>query len=97
MILWAPEAEQDLLDIWDYLAATGEDIADRQLRDIDAACRSLDRSPFRGRARDELRQGLRSIFIDRYVAFYRVRGTAVEIVRVLHERRDIGAIFGDES
>jgi plasmid stabilization system protein ParE len=29
------------------------------------------------------------------VVFFRVAAAAVEIVRVLHQRRDIGAIFGE--
>ena len=95
-LVWAPESEQDLLEIWHYLAeAVGTDTADRQLRRIDEACRSLRQAPFRGRPRDELRPGLRSILTEPYVVFYRVATAAVEIVRVLHQRRDIGAIFGE--
>jgi plasmid stabilization system protein ParE len=30
-----------------------------------------------------------------YVIFYRVKGKAVEIVRVLHGARDIDSLFGD--
>lgn len=49
--------------------------------------------PFRGRARSELKGGLRSVVADRYVIFYRVTDHAIEIVRVLHGRRDLAAIF----
>jgi plasmid stabilization system protein ParE len=31
--------------------------------------------------------------VDRYVVFYRITKEAVEIVRVLDERRDVDAIF----
>lgn len=93
-VIWSPEAEQDLLDIWHYLATeAGPETADRQLRRIDAACRSVSEAPLRGRPRDELQPGLRSILAHPYVAFYRVGGDGLEIVRILHQRRDIGAVF----
>jgi plasmid stabilization system protein ParE len=41
--------------------------------------------------------GLRSVSVSRYVVFYRVTKIAVEIVRVLDERRDVDAIFSDEG
>ncbi len=37
--------------------------------------------------------GLRSILVYPYIVFYRVTGATVEIVRVLHQRRDFAAIF----
>lgn len=37
--------------------------------------------------------GLRSVLVHPYIVFYRVPDTAVEIVRVLHQRRDFTAIF----
>jgi toxin ParE1/3/4 len=93
-ISWSPEAEQDLLEIWQYRAEHGSvEAADRLLRAIDTACRSLADGPFRGRARDELRPGLRSILVEAYLIFYRVGAGAVEVVGVLHERRDAGAMF----
>lgn len=37
--------------------------------------------------------GLRSVLVHSYIVFYRVQATNVEIVRVLHQRRDFAAIF----
>jgi len=45
------------------------------------------------RTRDELLPGLRSALADPNILFYRVRKDAVEIIRVLHGRRDIASIF----
>ena len=45
------------------------------------------------RARDEVVPGLRSMLVHPYTIFYRVDDQAVEIVRVLHERRDLARIF----
>jgi toxin ParE1/3/4 len=97
-ILWSPEAEQDLIEIWSYLAeqATTQ-VADSQLNAIENACAKLEYWPYSGRQRDSLLPGLRSVLAFPYVAFYRVRDDAVEIVRVVHGRRDIDAVFADPS
>ena len=89
-------AAQDLLDIWGYIsaAASGE-TADEQLREIERACFALGRWPEFGKVRDDVRKGLRSVRAGRFVIFYRVMRDAVEIVRVLDERRDVDPMFAD--
>jgi plasmid stabilization system protein ParE len=37
--------------------------------------------------------GLRSVLVHPYTVFYRLNDGAVEIVRILHERRDIARVF----
>jgi toxin ParE1/3/4 len=96
-VRWSFQADQDLLDIWGYYAtvATG-DVADRLLRDIYASAdRAADR-PRAWRTRDELIPGLRSIAVRPYLIFFRIIGADIEIIRVLHERRDLAAVFGRE-
>jgi toxin ParE1/3/4 len=41
-------------------------------------------------------RGLRSVAVEPHVIFYRVTRSAVEIVRVLHGRRDVEAVFAEE-
>jgi toxin ParE1/3/4 len=92
--IWSPEARQDLLDIWAYLAEHGSAaIADKQLKEIERACFVLEAWTEYGKTRNDVRKGLRSIPVSRYVVFYRVTKVALEIVRVLDERRDVDAIF----
>ena len=69
------------------------DIADSLLREIAQAAERLSAQSLRGRARDELSPGLRSVLAHPYTVFYRVRNGTVEIVRVLHERRKFPALF----
>ncbi len=40
--------------------------------------------------RDDLSAGLRSVLFDRYVIFFRIRGTCVEVLRVLRATSDSG-------
>ena len=54
----------------------------------------LEQHSLMGRPREELAPGLRSILAHPHVLFYRVADQTVEIARVLHERRDLAAIFG---
>jgi toxin ParE1/3/4 len=97
-VVWSPEARADLSEIWDYHAqATGRSNADNIAREIDTACRLLEEHPFAGRARDEIRPGVRSVVARPHVIFYRVRGGVAEIVRVLHGRRDLADIFAEDS
>jgi toxin ParE1/3/4 len=93
-VVWSPEAEQDLLAIWIHVAREASpDVADEQLRSLDRACEALARWPYSGRARDELFRGVRSIAVEAHVVFYRVGNSAIEIIRVLHGRRDVDAIL----
>jgi toxin ParE1/3/4 len=51
-------------------------------------CEMLAENPDIGSPRDDLRHGLRSSAFRKHVIFYRVRGDAVEVLRVLRAMRD---------
>jgi toxin ParE1/3/4 len=67
------------------------------VRDIDQACLLLQDHPFAGRAKAEVRPGLRSIAASPYVVFYRVTNDVAEIVRVIDGQRDLDEIFARNS
>lgn len=88
-------AQADLDDIWLYIAADSPVNADRFLdRLVSSLTTTLAAAPLAGRARDEFEAGLRSFTFEKYIAFYRVRKSVVEIVRIIHGARDLGDIFG---
>jgi toxin ParE1/3/4 len=96
-IVWSTDADTDLEQIWNYLAQQASVArADDQIHKIVGACRQLSDWPLSGQARDTLIPGMRSVVSAPYVIFYRVGFDAVEIVRVLHGRRDIEAVFTEE-
>ncbi|NHC33427.1 type II toxin-antitoxin system RelE/ParE family toxin [Scytonema millei] len=87
------QAEQDLEDIWAYLAQQDELLADKQIAQI------LDRFPMlsqfsnMGKQRNNLLPGLRSFPVQPYIVFYTKIADGIEIVRVLHQSRDIDSQF----
>jgi toxin ParE1/3/4 len=96
-VIWSPEAEQDLFDISGYLTVEASArTAEKYLRAINRASERVRTRPLSGRARDELISGLRSVLVHPYVVFYRTAEFSVEIVRVLHQRRDLDAIFAED-
>lgn len=86
-----PRAANDLLDIWDYIAEDNVARADAFIDDVEARFRILAEQPLLGRRREELAPGLRSFPLGRYIIFYKVLPDGIEIVRVLHGSRDLGA------
>jgi toxin ParE1/3/4 len=92
-LVFRPEAEADLAEIYDYIAADSPASARRFVSLLRRKCEPLREHPRMGRARDDLRPGLRSFPVERYLVIYRVLGDAVEIVSVVHGSRDIDAMF----
>ena len=88
-------ARIDLDDIWFYFASDSPTNADRFLdRLVDVATGTLAVAPLSGREREELGEGLRSLPVENNLIFYRVRDGGVEVLRIIHGARDLGAIFG---
>lgn len=85
-----PQARLDLLDIWAFIAEDNEAAVDRTLDRIENALRTIAENPEMGRARPELRPGVRSFPVGSYILFYRVQADAIDVVRVLNSFRDIG-------
>jgi len=86
-------AEQDLLDIWTYIAQDNPEAADRFVDLLVQKCDNLCDFPEIGTRRDELAPSIRSFPVGRYVIFYRMADPDVEVVRVLSAYRDLGQFF----
>jgi toxin ParE1/3/4 len=92
----APEAENDLDDIWCYIARSSSlEIADRFTEFLTDRFYLLAKNPYIGRRRDdELRPGLRSFPVRNYIIIYRIEDERVLILRVLRGSRDFKALLG---
>jgi len=77
------------MDVWSYTAEFfGVLQADRYLDQLAAGLQSCTSRPSRGRCRDDLRPGYRSVLLARHVAFYTVHSDAIVVQRVLHGSMD---------
>jgi toxin ParE1/3/4 len=90
---WTARAEEDLIDIWVYIANANPKAADGVLDAIEHACLRLEDNPYLGPARPDLAPDLRYRVVGRYLIFYRIVERAVEIVRVIHGARHLPRLF----
>lgn len=90
-------AEEDLLTIWSYRAEHGPASATALIRSFHRQFLLLSEYPHLGQARPDIRPGLRSFPLKRHLIFYRQTPDGVEIVRVVHGSRNLGALFEPED
>ncbi len=84
------DAEEDLIAIWLHIAGDNPRAADRMLDRIDQRWNLLATQPYSGPARTDIAPGIRHLVIGPYLTLYRVHPDHIEILRVLHGRRDLG-------
>lgn len=89
-IVFSPESRQDLREIFRYIADDNLDAAIGFVRRLKQRCIDLAPMPNVGRQRQEIAEGYRSVTEGDYVIFYVVGDDSVEIVRVIHSKRDLG-------
>jgi toxin ParE1/3/4 len=80
-------AEQDLIEIWLFIAEADPAAADKLLDGLDGTFQRLARNPRLGPARPDLAPQLRYFPIGNYLVLYRQMRGGVEIVRVVHGAR----------
>jgi toxin ParE1/3/4 len=93
----SPQATTDLDDIWYYVAKESGSIAvaNHLIDSITDRFVLLASHPYLGRSRDDFGIGSRSFPINEYVIVYCVKEKGVSILRVVHGRRDMEALFGN--
>ena len=91
-----PLAKTDIFDIWCYLADDSEDAADRVEQAIYDACAFIAQAPRRGHFRPDLTtRSLRFWTLTRYPNYtvvYRPETAPLQVVAVLHGKRNIRRI-----
>jgi len=96
-VAFTPEAEDQLVELYRYIAAAGSaEVAARYTDAIVAYCEELAVFPHRGTARDDIRRGLRTIgFRRRVVIAFTVLDQTVAIIGVFYGGRDYAALIND--
>lgn len=82
-----PQAREDVLSIWRYIAADNEPAADKLIDRFSETFEQLARQPDMGTRRDQYRAGLRAFLVGRYAIFYERHADGIRIFRVLHGAR----------
>lgn len=84
------DAEQDLTDIWDYIAADNIVAADRWIEKLFAAFETLAQYPNLGHKREDLTSHLVLFWpVGSYLIIYRVVPISLQVVAVTQGSRDI--------
>jgi toxin ParE1/3/4 len=92
-IILKPQAKRDIYKMWHEMSQQNIAAADRFVDRIDKRVLSLALFPDRGALREELGNGLRMLVEGKNLIFYRVVGSKVEILRVIHGARDLSRLF----
>jgi toxin ParE1/3/4 len=89
-------AESDLIEIWLHTYERwGETQAERYFDELEKGIRQLGLNLELGPRCDHIREGYRSLRINRHVVYYTRTPSVIHIIRVLHERMDPGGHFAD--
>ncbi len=88
-----PLAEQDLEDIWFFVAQDNPDAADRLLDKIEESIALLAENPHLGPARPDIAPELRYHPVGNYLLLYRILKNGIELVRVVHGARHWLSLF----
>jgi plasmid stabilization system protein ParE len=88
---FAPEARDDIREIWSYIAGDSVEAAARVREAIRDSCRRLAQHPNIGHRRNDLtsRKDVRFWPVYSYLIIYRRSSKPLEILRVLHGKRDV--------
>lgn len=87
------QSEEDLIEIWLYIAQDNPAAADRVLDDIEQCFNMLVDNPQMGRYRPDIAPELRYFISGKYLILYRTLNDGVQIVRVIHGARDLPNVF----
>ena len=86
-----PAAQKDLSSIWDFTQGRWDaQQAEKYIREIQAAVERVADDPDRGHIRDEICEGYRSYVVGSHVVFHVTRSGRIDVIRVLHQRMDVG-------
>ncbi len=93
MIHRTAQAEEDLIEIWIYIAQDNPGAADRMLNDIEQRFHALADNPLMRRLRPDIAPELRYFVVDSYLILYRTVQDGIQIVLVIHGARDLPHLF----
>lgn len=98
-VVWRPRARDDLLDLYVFIASENPEAADRLFERIQSKAHLLGVQPRIGPRRPDIRASVRILIEGSYLILYETHPDTdagpvevVEIVRVVHGRRDLRSL-----
>ena len=90
-------AEQDLIEIWRYIAREDPAAADRVLDRLERKTKLVARHPFLGRPRADILLELRQTSSGSYLIFYRLLAEGgIEVLRYFHAARLLSSLLDEQ-
>jgi len=98
-VIFAPEARDDLLSLYSYIAAqSGPLTALGYIDRIEEYCRGFDLASERGAIRNDIRPGLRTVGFERRITIsFHVATETVTIERIFYAGRDVDHILRSDD
>jgi toxin ParE1/3/4 len=90
---FSPSSKRDLLGILENIGRDKPGAAPQHVDRLEAECWMLAENSAIGTARPDLLPNLRSWSVGNYFIFFRPSSDGIEVVRVVHGARDVGALF----
>jgi plasmid stabilization system protein ParE len=98
---FTPQATEDLDAIWWFIAEDNRDAADRLEMEIVATCRRLAKHPLMGTKRLNITSLPVRFWVvtkfPNYVIVYRPETVPLQVVAVLHGKRDLRTVLAERS
>jgi len=94
MVKWSVPARNDLKQIHDYIAKDSKYYAQKVIQEVIAKTETLTELPEIGRIVPEISdQNIRELIVYSYRLIYEMSGAGVEILAIIHGRRDFNSIW----
>ena len=89
----APSSTRDLDRLSQYFLETNVEAGERLFKALNQKFYNLTQFPNLGKPYPHLNPNIRGLIVEKYIIFYRVTETQVEIVRVVDGRQNLAKLF----
>ncbi len=86
------QAEDDLIDIWLYIAQDNPAAADKLLDTIEEKGQLLADNPKLGQERPDIEKDLRYLPVGKYLMFYQIVPDGIELIRAVQGMRNLSEL-----
>jgi toxin ParE1/3/4 len=93
----APSTTRDLDRLSQYFLETNVEAGERLFKTLNQKFYNLTQFPNLGKPYPHLDPNIRGLIVEKYIIFYRVTETQVEIIRVVNGRQDLPKLFMTEE